>query len=211
MNWDRVGVPDGLTQRARSFVRSHCVRIDALDVGQWRDRWLEFGVPADEIDRVAGYQRRWGGLVFPPAPVYEGGPRFLNADTPEPSPDDGWWFEAGPQRTSVPYGFMIGPTGEFGIHGDHWVPLHATVEGWVESLALAHEADRTAHLITRLTDDDVETLDLDDYELVPEVEGLADSWWRDDDTLIAVYTGLAEALDAPICRTTIVYEFASSS
>jgi hypothetical protein len=211
MNWDRVGVPDGLSQRARAFVSANCVRVDALDVGYWREQWLGFGVPPEEVDRVAEYQRRWGGMVFPPAPVYDGGPRYLNADTPEPSPDDGWWFEAGLQRTAVPYGFMIGPTGEFGIHGDHWVPLHATVEGWVESLALANQAITTAHRVTRLTGDEVETVDLDDYELVPEVEGLADSWWRDDDTLIAVYTGEAEAFAAPEHRTTIVYEFASSS
>jgi hypothetical protein len=210
MNWDPVGVPDGLTQRARSFVRSHCVRVDALDVASLREQWLGFGIPAEEIDRVDTYQRRWGGLVLPPAPMYDGGPRYLNADTPEPSPDDGWWFEAGLQRTAVPYGFMIGPTGEFGIHGDHWVPLHATVEGWVESLALAHHAVSSAHRITRLTGDDVEVVDLDEYELVPEVEGLADSWWRDDDTLIAVYAGEAEAFAAPESRTTIVYEFASS-
>ncbi len=210
MNWDPVGVPDGLTQRARSFVRSHCVRVDALDVASLREQWLGFGIPAEEIDRVDTYQRRWGGLVLPPAPMYDGGPRYLNADTPEPSPDDGWWFEAGLQRTAVPYGFMIGPTGEFGIHGDHWVPLHATVEGWVESLALAHHAVSSAHRITRLTGDDVAVVDLDEYELVPEVEGLADSWWRDDDTLIAVYAGEAEAFAAPESRTTIVYEFASS-
>ncbi|MFI7677113.1 hypothetical protein [Actinophytocola sp. NPDC049390] len=211
MNWDRVGVPDGLTQRARWFVGAHGVRVDALDVASWRERWLGFGIPAEEIDRVDVYQRRWGGLVLPPAPMYEGGPRYLNADTPEPSPDDGWWFEAGEQRTAVPFGFMVGPTGEFGIHGNHWVPLHATVEGWVESLALAHHATTSAQSITRLTGDEVETVDLDDYELVPEVEGLADSWWRDDDTLVAVYTGEAEAFGFPQDRTTFVYEFASSS
>lgn len=210
MNWDPVGVPDTLTQRARAFVSANCVRVDALDVAYWREQWLRFGVPPEEIDRVAEYQRRWGGMVFPPAPVYDGGPRYLNADTPEPSPDDGWWFEAGLTRTAVPYGFMIGPTGEFGLHGDHWVPLHATVEGWVESLALANQALTTAHQVTRLTGDEVAVIDLDDYELVPEVEGLADSWWRDDDTLIAVYTGEAEAFAAPEHRTTIVYEFASS-
>jgi hypothetical protein len=207
MNWDAVGVPDGLTQRARAFVGANCVRVEGLDVARWRDRWLEFGVPPEEIDRVAAYQRRWGGLAFPPAPVYDGGPRYLNADTPEPSPDDGWWFEAGPQRTALAYSFMIGPTGEFGIHGDLWVPMHATVEGWVESLALTHHAADTA---TRLTGDEGERVDLDDYELVPEVEGLADSWWRDDDTLVAVYTAEAEAYSAPGTRTTILYEFASS-
>ncbi|MBB4906647.1 hypothetical protein [Actinophytocola algeriensis] len=210
MDDDPVGVPEGLTQRARAFVRQNGVRVDALDVTRWREPWLGFGIPAEEIDRVAAYQRSWGGLVLPPALMYGGGPRYLNADTPEPSPDDGWWFEAGLRRTAVQYGFMIGPTGEFGIHGDHWVPLHASVEGWVESLSLAHHAIASAHRVTRLTGDEVEIIDLDEYELVPEVEGLADSWWRDDDTLIAVYTGEAEAFAAQEHRTTIVYEFASS-
>jgi hypothetical protein len=210
MDWDPVGVPEGLTQRARAFVRANCVRVDALDVSRWRDRWLGFGVPAEEIDRVVAYQRRWGGLALPPAPAYGGGPRYLGADTPEPSPDDGWWFEAGLPRATVPFSFMIGPTGEFGINGDRWVPLHATVEGWVEAVALAHHATATAHRVTRLTGDEVDGVDLDEFDLVPEVEGLADSWWLDDDTLVAVYTGEAEAFAAPDRRTTLVYEFASS-
>ena len=205
---DLVDVPDGLTRRARTFVSTHCVRVDALDVAQHRERWLGFGIPQSEIDRVAEFQRRWGGLVLPPTPVYDGGPRYLNADTPEGSAEDGWWFEAGVQRTALPYSFMIGPTGELGIQADNWTPLHATVEGWVEAVALGHHAVTQAQHITRLTGDEVDDLPLGDYELVSEVEGLADSWWRSDDELIAVYTGEAECFAAPELRSAVVYAFA---
>ncbi|GID33399.1 hypothetical protein Abr02nite_83820 [Paractinoplanes brasiliensis] len=118
------------------------------------------GIPAAEIDRTVAFQRRWGGLVLPPAPQYDGGPRYFQADTPDSSPTEaadgspvpGWWFEAGPQRTAVPYSFMIGPTDEFGIHdGRRWVPLHASIEGWIESLALAHHAANWAKQITKVT------------------------------------------------------------
>ncbi|GGV83115.1 hypothetical protein [Streptomyces massasporeus] len=90
-----------------------------------------------QIDRVVNFQERWGGIALPPAPVYEGGPRILNADTPEGSAGEGWWFSAGDERVSMAYGFMIGPDGEFGIHADHWTSLHAGIDGWVESLALS--------------------------------------------------------------------------
>src|SRR5690348_3224833 len=71
-------------------------------------------------------------------------PQILLRRHPDGSPAEaadgsvvsGWWFEAGLQRTAVPYSFMIGPAGEFGIHAQRWVPLHASIEGWVESLAL---------------------------------------------------------------------------
>src|SRR4051812_31591016 len=65
-------VPEGLTQRARSFVVAHGVRADVPDVEQYRLAWLESGIPATEIDRAARFQRRWGGLVLPPAPDYDG-------------------------------------------------------------------------------------------------------------------------------------------
>lgn len=55
---------------------------------------------------------------LPPPPAYEGGPRILNADTPEGSDAEGWWFSAGDERVSMAYGFMIGPGGEFGIHAE---------------------------------------------------------------------------------------------
>lgn len=106
---------------------------------------------------------------------------------------------------STAYGFVIGPGGEFGIHGYRWAPLHADTEGWVESLALAAHARRWARTITRLTGEAVDSLDLEGYEPVPEVRGLTDTWWRGADSLIAVYRGEAVAMDAPGCQEAHVY------
>lgn len=198
-------VPDGLTVRARSFVRAHGVKVDVRPVERHRQGWLERGVPAGIVDRMAAFQERWGGLLLPPAAEYEGGPKYLDAGLPEGSDAEGWRFEAGMQRASVPYSFMIGPSGEFGIHAVRWAPLHATVEGWVESVALACHASAWAQRIDRVNGDDVEGVVPEGYEPVSEVRGLADTWWRGSDTLVAVYSGLAEALDFPRGRTALIY------
>ncbi|MGJ5748763.1 hypothetical protein FB563_6316 [Streptomyces puniciscabiei] len=176
-----------------------------MGVEQYRSRWLEHGIPAAEVDRVVAFEERWGGMVLPPAPMYDGGPRIFRPDTPERTPTDGWWFEAGDQRTAVPFSFMIGPRGEFGIHAERWVPLHASVEGWVESLALAHHAAMWAQQITKVTGEDIDALQLGLHEPVPEVEALADGWWRGTDSLIAVYTGEAECFAKPEYRTAVIY------
>ena len=206
-------VSEGLTRRARSFVVAHGVRADVPDVEQYRPRWLELGIPVSEIDRAAAFQQRWGGLVLPPAPEYGGGPRYFEVDTPDDSPAEtsdgctayGWWFEAGLQRTAVAYSFMIGPVGEFGIHAQRWVPLHASVEGWVESLALAHHAAMWAKQITKVTGEAVNTLGLDRFEPVAEVRRLADTWWRGADSLVAVYSGESTCMGAPAFRTAWIY------
>ncbi|MEU8803197.1 hypothetical protein [Spirillospora sp. NPDC048819] len=197
-------VPDGLSRRARSFVGTDGVKVDVRPVEESRQAWLERDIPAAVIDRMAAYQKRWGGLLLPPASQYDGGPKYLDPDSPE-SDSAGWWFEAGMQRTAVPYGFMISPSGEFGIHAGKWAPLHATVEGWVESLALADHAFRWAKQITRLVGDDVDGIELDGYEPVREVMGLADTWWRGPESLVALYTGEATALDFPRGRTALIY------
>lgn len=142
-------VPDGLTRRARSFVQANGVKVDIRPVAEHGQWCRERDIPATVIDRMVAYEERWGGLVLPPASQYDGGPRYLEADSPAGSASEGWWFKAGMQRTAVPYSFMIGPSGEFGIHADKWVPLHATVEGWVESLALTHHASTCAKQIVK--------------------------------------------------------------
>lgn len=165
---------------------------------------MEHGIPAAQVDRVAAFEAVWGGLALPPSPHYDGGPRTLSGDVPEgPGPD--WHFEAGGQRTALPYSFMIGPNGEFGLHAGKWVPMHASVEGWVEALALADHAHRWARTTTRLTGAAVDELELEGFEAVPEVVGLADTWWRGTDSLVAVYRGEAEVMDAPQCLTATVY------
>lgn len=198
-------VPDGLTRRARSFVQAHGVKADVRPIAEHRQWWLERHIPAAVINRMVAYEERWGGLVLPPASQYDGGPRYLEADSPAGSASEGWWFEAGMQRTAVPYAFMIGPSGEFGIHADQWVPLHATVEGWVESLALTDHASRCAKQIVKVTGDDVNGIVLDGYKQVRGVMGIADTWWRGADSLVAVYAGEAEAFSFPRGRTALIY------
>lgn len=205
MEFHLTHAPEGLTKRARHFVLANGIKVDVPRVSRHRVQWLALGVPPAEIDRVTAYQERWGGLALPPAPHYDGGPKYLDTDLPEGSQAEGWWFEAGPQRTAVPYSYEIGPGGEFGIRGHRWTPLHQSVEGWVESVALAHHAATWAKQITRFTGDDVDALALDTFEPVREVTGLADTWWRGSDSLVAVYAGEAECLSAPHCRTALFY------
>ncbi|MER6559983.1 hypothetical protein ABT300_20070 [Streptomyces sp. NPDC001027] len=198
-------VPGGLTPTGRAFVGTHGIRIDTDSIEDHRQRWLERDIPSAVIDRMAAFQRRWGGLVLPPGPQYEGGPRYFHPDVPEAAPSGGWSFAAGDQRCSVAYSFVIGPADEFGIDGDRWTPLHASVEGWVESLALAHRASLRAKHITKVVGDDVDSVALDDFEPVREVQGLADTWWRGADSLVAIYSGRAECLAFPAARTALIY------
>ncbi|GGS74069.1 hypothetical protein GCM10010222_13820 [Streptomyces tanashiensis] len=197
--------PAGLSGRARRFVEVDGIRLPGQDVLGRRDVWIRHGIPAAEVERAAAFQDRWGGLVLPPAPFYEGGPRILDADCPEGSTTEGWWFPAGTGRVSMAYGFMIGPEGAFGIDGYQWTPLHASTDGWVESLALAAHARRWAGTVTRVTGKAVDSLDLAGYEPVPEVQGLTDTWWRGKDSLIALYRGEALGLDAPQCLEAHIY------
>ncbi|WP_431038871.1 hypothetical protein ACQYWQ_29565 [Streptomyces sp. P6-2-1] len=196
--------PGGLTSRARLFVATHGVRLDVRPVEGNRQWWRERGVPTEVVDRMAAYQDRWGGVVLPPAPEYDGGPRYFDPDVPE-ADGSGWWFEAGTQRTAVPYSFLIAPDGAFGIQAERWAPLHASVDGWVEALALAQHAAAHAKRITRFTGDEAEGVALDDCEPVREVQGLADTWWRGPDRLVAVHRGEAVALDFPRGRVARVY------
>jgi hypothetical protein len=79
------------------------------------------------------------------APKYFDAVGLARAETGE------WLIEIGPSTTAVPYGFMIGPDGAFGIAATRWVPLHASIEVWIASLALAHEAFADAGQITRFS------------------------------------------------------------
>ncbi|MFB6398493.1 hypothetical protein AAFH96_36285 [Polymorphospora sp. 2-325] len=58
---------------------------------------------------------------------------------------------------------VIGPDGTFGIAGGddgQWVPLHRSIDGWVEALPLAYAAMDVADTVTRLTGSAVGQLDL---------------------------------------------------
>lgn len=179
---------------ARSFLSIHAVRVEHRPVEPCRARWLDRGIPAEVVDRTVEFEERWGGLVLPPAPWYEGGPRALGGGSPDGSPETGWWLWAGDQRCSVPFRFLIGPAGEFGIRAafGRWTPLHASIEGWVESVALASHASHWASQVTWVRGSDVDCLDLADLEPVPLVAGIADTWWRGPDSLVAVYRGEAD-------------------
>ncbi|WP_367318387.1 hypothetical protein [Streptomyces sp. HUAS ZL42] len=197
--------PAGLSHRAQRFVEVNGIRVPRQDIRRHREAWIRHGTPAAEIDRAADFQDRWGGLALPPAPFYEGGPRILNAECPEGPAAEGWSFAAGSCRVSMAYGFMIGPDGEFGIDAHRWTPLHASTDGWVESLALAAHASRWAKTVARIKGTAVESLDLHGYEPIPEVQGLTDNWWRGKDSLIALYRGEAVGLEAPQCLEAHVY------
>ncbi|MCQ1579708.1 hypothetical protein [Streptomyces parvus] len=198
--------PGGLSRRAQAFVEVDGFRFPRQDLRQHCDAWTGYGIPAAEVERAAAFQDRWGGLALPPAPFYEGGPRILCADLPEGSAAAGWSFPAGDCRVSMAYGFMIGSGGVFGINAHRWTPLHATTDGWVESLALAAHARRWAKTVTRLTGEAAAALDLGGYEPVPEVQGVTDTWWRGRDSLVALYRGEAVGLDAPQCLEAHIYE-----
>ncbi|MCX4967184.1 hypothetical protein OHA98_20860 [Streptomyces sp. NBC_00654] len=197
--------PAGLTDRARRFVEVDGVRVSRQGLGQHRERWIEHGVPAVEFDRAAAFQDRWGGFALSPAPFYEDGPRILGTDCPGGSAAEGWFFPAGSCRVSMAHGFMIGSDGAFGIDAYRWTPLHASTDGWVESLALAAHAGRWARTGTRIKGKTVASLDLVGFEPVPEVQGVTVTWWRGKDSLIALYRGEAVSMDTPRCLQAHVY------
>jgi hypothetical protein len=172
---------------------------------QKRDHWIRNNIPPAVIERMAAFEDRWGGLHLPPALRYEGGPKFFRTDLPEPTPYGGWCFEAGDQRTSVPYGFLIGANDEFGIHGDTWTPLHASMEGWIESVALEYTARRWAPNIRTIKGTAVDDIDFTGMDPVPEVEGLADNWWRGQDAMIAIYRGEAHAFGFAATQHATIY------
>lgn len=200
-----VDSSEPLTHRGRWFIAAQCVRGESTWVTDHRDQWLENGIPAMQVERAAEFERRWGGLILPPSLEYDGGPKMLIGSMPRGRVDRVGWFVAGPQRVSTAFAFMIGPAGEFGIDGDRWVPLHASIEGWIESLALAYHAADYAQQISTIRGDAIDELPLSDFEPVTEVCGLADTWWRGPDSLIAVYTGGAECFGAPRLRVARVY------
>lgn len=183
----------------------HGLRLSVEPVERLRSQWLGEGIPSEQIDRAVNFDQRWGGLVLPPAPEYEGGPGYLSSDFPEPGVDGGWTIGAGSPRVSIPYSFAIGPNGEFGIEMQNaWAPLHSSIEGWIESLALASHAFYWSKQITVLQKDEVDAIAWADYEQVPEVAGLADTWWRGPDSFIALYTGISE-LFSNSSRTARIY------
>ncbi|MFE9679366.1 hypothetical protein ACFYO5_35515 [Streptomyces sp. NPDC006259] len=75
----------------------------------------------------------------------------------------------------------------------------------MEALALAAHVGYWAKTITKIKGGAVEELDLYGFEPVPEVQGLADTWWQGKDSLIAVYRGEVSGFDAPHCLRAHIY------
>lgn len=200
--------PSGLTRRAASFVRVHGARITTWSSEQHVAHWTQLGRPRPAIDQLVRFQERWGGLALPPAASYEGGPDVLDADDPDMD-DDGLVFSPGYPRCSVPYSYALDDQGRFGLCGSsRWVPLHASIEGWVEALALTYLARETASVVRRLSGEAAtEMIDrVAGFSPVAEVAGLADNWWRLPDVLVAVYTGEARFFGGRANPTIYTYE-----
>jgi hypothetical protein len=194
-----------LPPRARGFVYSNGVRTRPRRLDRYREDWISAGVPSEVADRAIEFQRLWGGLALPPGPFYDGGPKYFEVGDFERAETGEWLFEVGPSRTAVPYGFMIGPDGAFGIAATRWVALHTSIEGWIGSLSLAHDAFAYAEQVTRFTNNRVDAIDFTGFDRVEEVEGLVDTWWRGDGVLLASCSGEAEAFEAPQTREVLRY------
>ncbi len=186
-----------------------CHRGERPLVSRLRAQWLELGVPVAEIDRAGQFDLYWGGFVLPPTPLYlyEGGPERLGADLPEQDDRGDWYFGAGSARVSCDFSFEIGPNDEFGIRGrERFEPLHASIAGWIEAVALSYFASGSAKRITQLTGAEVDQLCLDEHTPIRETAGIADTWWRRGDQLVALYDGEARCYNLSQYRAAIVYD-----
>ncbi|CAM5334776.1 hypothetical protein SGLAM104S_07103 [Streptomyces glaucescens] len=70
---------------------------------------------------------------------------------------------------------------------------------------MAHHASTWAKRVTKLVGDDVDDIELNGYAPVREVMGLADTWWRGPDSLVALYSGEATLLDFSKGRIAVIY------
>lgn len=196
-----------LTRHARTFVNAHGHRLYSEMSNEKRARWLGRGIPAAVVDRMAAFEALWGGLLLPPAPHYEGGPKMFRSDVPERDAIGDWWFDAGDPRFSMAYGFSIGPHGEFCIDDSRRrAVLHDSVAGWVESLALAYRARLWASQVTKVRGAAVDRMDLSGLEPFSEVAGISDTWWRGGEKVVAVYRGEAQLFDKPQLQIATVYD-----
>jgi hypothetical protein len=195
-----------MTRRARSFVGTHGHRLGGGMSDVVRRHWQQHGIPAAVIEQMVVFETQWGGLLLPPAPQYDGGPKLFRSDMPEVTTTGQWWFDAGGQRCSMAYSFCVGPHGEFAIDdGRSKAVLHESVAGWVEALALAYSAAFWAPRITTVRGTAVDGLNLSGMERFAEVAGASDTWWRDEETVVAVYRGEAQLFGDPALQVGTIY------
>lgn len=51
--------PERLTRRAKGFVQCHGHWTGRYEVEQYRARWMDHGIPAAQVDRVASFEAVW--------------------------------------------------------------------------------------------------------------------------------------------------------
>ncbi|WP_436532319.1 hypothetical protein [Actinoplanes sp. HUAS TT8] len=106
----------------------------------------------------------------------------------------------------MPYSFLISSDGTFGVAGGadgRWVPLHGSIDGWVESLAMACAAMDVADTVTRLSGEAVDSLDLSSMQPVGSVDGITNGWWYRPGMLVALYAGESELFGRSSYRSAV--------
>jgi len=201
-----MDLPEGvLSPRALSFVRAHGQRKPSNRAQRSAAQWIEQGLDQDLVQRAIDYERRWGDLYLPPSVFYNGGPKYLGPDLLVGRWSDGGYLEAGPARFSVFYDFLLGPDGAFGVGDIEFVPLYASVEGWIESLALENEIRSAANEIRKLRGSEISSLDFSTMSPFPGVSGISESWLIDDERIVFVSRGISFISGHPDDVVAIVY------
>ncbi|TDC77963.1 hypothetical protein E1193_21485 [Micromonospora sp. KC606] len=187
-----MDLPAGvLSRRALSFVRAHGQRKPSNRAQRFAEQWIKQGLDRALVQQAIDYERRWGDLYLPPSVLYNGGPKYLGPDLLVGRWSDGGYIEAGPARFSVSYDFLLGPDGAFGIGDIEFIPLYASVEGWIESLALENEVRSVANEIRKLRGPEVSSLDFSAMLPFPGIPGLSESWLMDDGQIVFVSRGIS--------------------
>ena len=201
-----MDLPDGvLSRRALSFVRAHGQRVTSNRVQRSAAQWIEQGFDEALVLRAVDYERRWGDLYLPPSILFNGGPKYLGPDLLAGNWSDGGYVEAGAARFSVFYDFLLGPDGAFGVGDTEFIPLYASVEGWIESLALEYEIRSVAKEMRKLEGSEVSSLDLSAMSSFPRVSGLSESWLMDAERVVFVSRGIGLISGHPEDLVAIVY------
>jgi hypothetical protein len=196
---------DALSRRALTFVQAHGERVTSNRAQRSADQWVEQGFDEVLVLRAVAYERRWGDLYLPPSMLFNGGPKYLGPDLLAGNWSDGGFIEAGSARFSVFYDFLLGPDGAFGVGGTEFIPLYASVEEWIESLALEYGVRRVAKEIRKLNGSEVLSLDLSAMLPFPGVSGLSESWFIDAERVVFVSRGISLISGHPEDLVAIVY------
>ncbi len=186
-----IAVPAGaLSRRALSFVQGHGQRLPSNRAYQSAEDWIGQGVDRVLTQRAVEYEQRWADLYLPPSMFYNGGPRYLGSNVLVGEWSAGGYFESGPARFSISYDFLLGPDGAFGVGGVEFVPLFASVEDWIESLALEYLLRRVTTETRKFIGPEMSSLDLSAMSPFPRISGISDSWLMDDERVVFVCRGM---------------------